>query len=100
MESTPLAVADSSSVSEDQLLAVEHRYPDRTGETAGVRFREGTRWWFWGGMREEERLLLQCYDSESGSRAPHSAFRLEGEGEEGWRGRARESIEVRALVFG
>ena len=48
-------------------------------------------------MDDDERILLQCYDSEKGKRVPHTAFvdpRTEGPG---WKG--RESIEVRALVF-
>lgn len=100
IESSPLAVADSSTVADSQILGVQHRYPSRTGETAAVRHSDITKWWFWSGMRDDERLLLQCYDSQSGTRAPHSAFKLPGEGEDGWKGKPRESIEVRALVFG
>lgn len=96
VESSPLAVADSSTVSDDLLVPVEHRYPHRTGETAAVKFSEDVKWWYWGGMDNEERLLLQCYDSEKGARVPHSASKLpDQEGKKG-----RESIEVRALVFG
>ena len=97
VESSPLAVADSTTVPSDALVGVEHRYPDRTGETAGVKFDEGMRWWFWEGMGDGERLLLQCFDSESGSRVPHTAFKVR-EDEGGLK--ERESIEVRALIFG
>ena len=100
MESSPLAVADSSTVEASQLVGVQHRYPTRTGETAAVRHSESTKWWYWSGMRNDERLFLQCYDSKTESRVPHSAFKLPGEGQEGWTGKPRESIEVRALVFG
>lgn len=96
--SSPLAMADSRSVTEKAMVAIEHRYPDRVGETAGVQHEDGHRWYYWSGMGDEERILLQCYDSERGRRVPHTAFvdpRTEGSE---WR--ARESIEVRALVFG
>lgn len=96
VESSPLGVADSSTVPEDGLVSVEHRYPDRTGATAGVKFNESTQWYYWSGMDDEERLFLQCFDSESRSRVPHSAFHLPDE--EGKK--LRESIEVRALIFG
>ena len=98
VESFPLAVADSSTVRDEDLVGVEHRYPDRTGETAGVKYSERQRWWYWSGMGNEERLFLQCFDSENlKGRVPHSAFEdpRSGKGAKG-----RESIEVRALVFG
>lgn len=97
----PLAVADSASVRDEDLVAVEHRYPDRTGETAGVKYNQDQRWWYWSGMRNEERLLLKCYDSDASvgrwGRVPHTAF-VDPRTPEGAVG--RESIEVRALVFG
>ncbi|MCJ1412235.1 hypothetical protein MMC19_006328 [Ptychographa xylographoides] len=98
VESYPLAVADASTVRDDDLVGIEHRYPDRTGETAGVKYNEGQKWWYWSGMGNDERLLLQCYDSfnEKG-RVPHTAFVDPRSGESA---RPRESIEVRALVFG
>ncbi|KAI4119391.1 MAG: hypothetical protein LQ345_000699 [Seirophora villosa] len=93
----PLAVADSRSVPPEAMVGIEHRYPDRTGETAAVRWTEGQEWWYWSGMKADERLLLQCFDSEDGgARVPHSAFVDPRSGE----GVGRESIEVRALVFG
>lgn len=96
--SFPLAVADSSSVSDDAVVGVQHRYPDRVGETAGVKQAEGQRWWYWSGMTGDERLFLQCFDSEgTGARTPHTAF-VDPRTKAEWPG--RESIEVRALVFG
>jgi hypothetical protein len=93
----PLAMADSRSVKDEDLVPVEHRYPHMTGETAGVRNAEGQQWYYWSGMSTDERILLQCFDSQgSKARVAHTAFvdprSAEGEG--------RESIEVRALVFG
>ena len=83
---------------EEDLVGIEHRYEERTGETAGVRFGEGMRWWYWSGMADQERLLLQCFDSwDLGARVPHTAFVDPRSGEAA---KARESIEVRALVFG
>jgi hypothetical protein len=93
----PLAYGDSRSLKEDALVGVEHRYPGRTGETAGVRFDAGQRWWYWSGMATDEVVLLQCADIGGvGARTPHTAFvDPRSAPEEG-----RESIEVRALVFG
>lgn len=94
---SPLAYADSRSVPDEDIVAVEHRYPHRTGETAGVKFTEQGKWFYWSGMRDDERVLLQCYDSKDGARTPHSAF-VDPRTREEWPG--RESIEVRTLVFG
>lgn len=103
VNSAPLAFASAASVDGADLVPIEHRYPDRTGETMGVKFNPGQQWFYWSGMTGDERLLLKCSDSrgvEQGDVAqwvPHTAF---------WDERTpegappRESIEVRALVFG
>jgi len=105
VQASPLAFASSSTLLDEDLIPVEHRYPDRTGETAGIRFNENQKWYYLSGMRNDERLFLECFDSESlkpdskvqGGRVPHTAFQ-DPRTPEGARG--RESIEVRALVFG
>jgi hypothetical protein len=97
----PLAVADSATVEDSDLIPVEHRYPDRTGETAAVRYNAGQKWYYWSGMKNEDRLFLKCFDSDETvgqwGRVPHTAF-ADPRTPEGAVG--RESIEVRALVFG
>lgn len=105
VQANPLGFASSSSLKDEDLIPIEHRYPDRTGETAGIRYNEGQKWHYLSGMRNDERLFLECFDSEAfkdgtkvqGGRVPHTAFYDERtpEGAVG-----RESIEVRALVFG
>jgi len=105
VQASPLAFASSSTLLDEDLIPVEHRYPDRTGETAGIRYNEGLKWYYLSGMKNDERLFLECFDSESlkpgtsvqGGRVPHTAF-IDPRTPEGAPG--RESIEVRALVFG
>lgn len=105
VQASPLAFASSSTLKDEDLIPVEHRYPDRTGETAGIRYNDSQKWHYISGMRNDERLFLECFDSESlkpgtivqGGRVPHTAFR-DPRTPEGAPG--RESIEVRALVFG
>ncbi|KAF2170041.1 hypothetical protein M409DRAFT_64422 [Zasmidium cellare ATCC 36951] len=94
---SPLAYADSRSVPDEDIVPVEHRYPHRTGETAGVKYTPKGNWYYWSGMKNDERIFLQCYDSKDGARTPHSAF-VDPRTKPEWPG--RESIEVRALVFG
>jgi len=102
---SPLGFASSASVEDKDLIPVEHRYPNRTGWTAAVVYNPNQKWHYFSGMRNDERLFLECFDSEAtkegtkvqGGRVPHSAFtdpRTPAEAP------GRESIEVRALVFG
>jgi hypothetical protein len=96
-----LAVADSQSVQDEDLVPIEHRYPHRNGQTAAVRHNPGQKWYYWSGMKNEDRLLLKCFDSDETvgqyGRVPHTAF-VDPRTPEGAVG--RESIEVRALIFG
>ncbi|TKX21865.1 hypothetical protein C1H76_5960 [Elsinoe australis] len=94
----PLGVAASDSVPDEAVVPVQHRYPDRVGETAGIQNVGEQEWWYWSGMGDGERILLQCFDSVSGKRTAHTAFEDPRTKGEGWKG--RESIEVRCLVFG
>jgi len=103
--SFPLGFASSASVEGSDLIPIEHRYPDRTGQTAGVQYNAGQDWHYLSGMQNDERLLLECFDSEAlkpnskvqGGRVPHTAF-TDPRTPAGAPG--RESIEVRTLVFG
>jgi len=96
-----LAVADSQTVRDGDLIPIEHRYPDRNGQTAAVAYSPEQKWYYWSGMTNEDRLLLKCFDSDEDfgqwGRVPHTAFTDPRTPE---RAVGRESIEVRALVFG
>ena len=103
--SNPLAFASSNTVRNEDVVPVEHRYPDRTGYTASILYNEEQRWNYLAGMKNNERILLECFDSEGekegsgvqGGRVPHTAFK-DPRTPVGAPG--RESIEVRTLVFG
>jgi hypothetical protein len=103
--SFPLGFASSVSVPNSDIIPVQHRYPHFTGQTAAVQYSSGQKWHYWSGMKNDERLLLECFDSEAlkegsnvqGGRVPHTAF-VDSRTPENAPG--RESIEVRALVFG
>jgi hypothetical protein len=103
VQSSPLAFASAASVEESDLVAIQHRYPDRNGETMGVQFNPAQKWFYWSGMTGSERLFLKCSDSKGlrdgdvAQWVPHTAF-TDVRTPVG--ARPRESIEVRALVFG
>lgn len=104
----PLAVSDSLSIPEDDLVPIPVIYPrgDRKGATLSVKHRDSHEWYYKHHLTPDEILVFKCFDNRAGAqsaeryknrakRVPHSAFEVPGtESEE-----ARESIEVRALVF-
>ncbi|TVY67471.1 Aspirochlorine biosynthesis protein N [Lachnellula suecica] len=95
----PLGVADANSVSDDDLVPVGLIYPDRAGETCSVKYQPSHRWHYLNEQTPAEVMLIKCFDSKTDGRArrvPHSAFVDEERESED----TRESIEVRALVFG
>ncbi|KAL5594079.1 hypothetical protein BROUX41_001126 [Berkeleyomyces rouxiae] len=106
VESFPLAFASSASVRDEDIVPVKHVYENGyTGETAAVKFHPDQKWWYLSGVTTDERILIECFDSEAlkegnevkGGRTPHSAFEHPDTAPTA---RPRESIEVRALVFG
>ena len=95
----PLAITDASTIAEDDLVATDLVYPDRTGEIYYVKFNPDHKWFYAPAMRNDEVLLIKCYDSINDGRArfvPHSAF-VDPSTPAG--APPRESIELRTLVF-
>lgn len=92
----PLAVADSRTIRNEDLVTIPLIYPNRSGETSAVRYNPEQQFYYKSGLTPEEVLLIKCFDSEDGLRVPHSAF-VDTSAEDVKEG--RESIEVRALVF-
>ena len=95
----PLALADAQSVTSADLVATDLVYPDRTGEIYYVKYSPQHRWYYAPRMRDEEVMLIKCYDSLEDGRArfvPHAAFEDPHTPADA---RPRESIELRTLVF-
>ncbi|PHH66677.1 hypothetical protein CDD81_6514 [Ophiocordyceps australis] len=104
VESSPLGFASTSSLHHDDVVPIEHRYQNGyRGETAAIKFNPKQKWYYLSGIMPTERILLECFDSESleptshiGGRAPHTAFNHPNTRPDA---EPRHSIEVRALVF-
>ena len=99
IQDSPLAVSDARSIAENDLVATDLIYPDRTGEIYYVKFNPQHRWFYAPAMRNDEVMLIKCYDSVEDGRArfvPHSAF-VDPTTPQG--ALPRESIELRTLVF-
>jgi hypothetical protein len=99
IQDAPLAVADAQSVDSGDLVATDVVYPNRTGEIYYVKFNPSHRWFYASAMRQDEVMLIKCFDSADDGRArfvPHSAF-VDPTTPPG--ALPRESIELRTLVF-
>ncbi|KAK4962444.1 hypothetical protein LTR10_000070 [Elasticomyces elasticus] len=107
----PLGVCDARSVPDEDLVEVFAKLPEKGTGTFenvskgngfglwNVKYNPSHKWYYASGMRPEEVLMIKCFDSKKDGRArrsPHGAFRMDGQDE---RAPARESIEVRCLVF-
>ncbi len=98
VERSPLALADASSVQQQDLIATDQIFPDRVGEIYNLAHAPSQRWYYAPRMTEDEVLLIKGWDSLEDGRArftPHSAFSLPEMRDDA---PPRESIEVRTLV--
>ena len=93
---TPLAVCDAQSLVEEDLIptteGVKH-------EVYLFRFNQNHRWFYFPAMRTDEALLIKCFDSIRDGRARFTAHTAFDDPSAPPDAPARESIEVRALVF-
>jgi len=97
----PLAMCNYASVNaEKDLVPVRLLYPDREGETFGVKYSPEHRWKYVRGLTTDEVVLIKCFDSvQDGSVAvftPHTGFQDPTTPKDA---PLRQSIELRALVF-
>ncbi|THZ20626.1 hypothetical protein D6C89_07093 [Aureobasidium pullulans] len=99
LEDCPIAVCDSRTLEESELLASDLVYPHYVGEKYDVKYSSQHNWYYLRGMMNDECLLIKNFDTAVDGRArfcAHCAF-VDPTTPVG--ARARESIEVRAMVF-
>lgn len=99
VEELPLACCDCRSMASGDLMIMELKYPDRTGEVYVMRYSPEHRWSYFPLMQPDQALLLKTYDSETDGRARfngHTAFEDPTTPENA---RPRQSIEVRTMAF-
>lgn len=99
VEELPLAMCDDTTSAPGDMLRMELKYRDRTGEIYVMRWSPNHRWYYFPQMAPDQALLLKTYDSEIDGRARfmgHTAFEdpLTQPGAP-----KRESIEVRTMAF-
>lgn len=99
VEELPLACCDASTQSPDDLLLMDLKYRERTGEIYVMRHAPSHRWVYFPRMEPSQALLLKTYDSMTDGRARfmfHSAFEDPTTLPDAPK---RESIEVRTMAF-
>lgn len=96
---SPLALCDAQTLSEENLVASDLRYPDRTGETYAVTYNPAQRWYYFPRMQRDEVVLIRCFDSARHGAARFSAHGAFDDPQTPADAPPRESIETRALVF-
>jgi hypothetical protein len=98
VQESPLAFQDARTVADGDVLATDLRYHERTGEIYSYTYNPGHRWYYYPQMQADEVLLLKCYDSDP-ARARFPAHTAIEDPTSPADAPARESIEVRTLVF-
>ena len=99
VEELPLAMCDATTASDEDMLLMQLKYRERTGEIYVMRYSPSHRWYYFPNMTPQQALLLKTYDSETDGRARfmgHSAFEDPTTPPNALR---RESIELRTMAF-
>ena len=99
VETHPLAICDARSISTEDFVVSERRYPNRIGQTYAITYNPGHRWYWLPRMRREEALVFKVYDSAKDGRARWSAHTAFDDPTTPPNARPRESIEIRTLAF-
>ena len=99
IQSNPLAICDARTLSADNLIASERRFPHRVGETYRISYDAGQRWFYFPNMRRDEALVFKVFESETDGRARFTAHTSFEDPNTPAGAPPRESIEMRAFAF-
>lgn len=95
----PLVLCDARTVPDSDLVSVERRGEDRTGELQVALHEPAQRWYYYPRMNRDEVLLFKTWDSALDGRTrftPHSSCKDPRAPTDA---APRESLETRCLVF-
>ncbi|CAE6736997.1 hypothetical protein R69619_02291 [Paraburkholderia nemoris] len=99
VQSSPLALCDSRSITLNDLVASDLVYPDKVGETYALVFNPRHRWYYFPHMSPDEFLLLKIYDSAGDGIARLTAHTAFDDPTSPADAPPRRSIELRTLLF-
>ena len=99
VETDPLGICDARTLSPDNLVISERRYPNRIGQTYAITYNPAQKWFWFPRMRREEALVFKVYDSSTDGRTRWTAHTAFDDPSTPANARPRESIEIRTLAF-
>jgi hypothetical protein len=99
VESSPLAICDARSVSTEDFVISERRYPNRVGQTYAITYNPNHKWFWFPRMRRDEAIVFKVFDSLKDGRARWTAHTAFDDPTSPPNARPRESIEIRTLAF-
>ena len=100
VKTDPIAICAWDSIGENDMIPAERNYGNRIGGILNLAYNPAQKWTYFPDMERDEIILLKCFDSELDGRArwtAHAAFE-DPNGPDPSQP-ARESIEVRTLIF-
>lgn len=100
VKTDPIAICAWDSIGENDMIPAERNYGNRIGGILNLSYNPAQKWTYFPDMERDEVILLKCYDSETDGRArwtAHAAFEDPNGPDPSLP--ARESIEVRTLIF-
>jgi hypothetical protein len=99
IETDPLAIAEAGTLSPDDLITAERRYPNRVGETYRIAHNPAHRWFYFPRMQRDEALVFKVFDTKDDGNARFTAHTSFVDPTSPPDARPRESIEMRTFAF-
>jgi hypothetical protein len=99
VETFPLAICDARSLSPENLIVAERRYPHRIGQTYAITYNPEHAWYWFPRMQRHEALVFKVFDSLTDGRARWTAHTAFQDPTSPSNAPPRESIEIRTLAF-
>jgi hypothetical protein len=100
VKTDPIAICAWDSIDDKNMIPSERVYNNRVGGILNLSYNPEQKWTYFPDMERDEVILLKCFDSELDGRArwtAHAAFEDPNGPDPSLP--ARESIEVRTLIF-
>ncbi len=99
VQSSPLAIADASTINQKDLIETDQIFPDRTGEIYHLAYGKKQKWYWVSEMKNNEALIFKGWDSNVSRKiirfTPHTSFNIP---HQNINKNPRESIEARVFI--
>ncbi|PPR12059.1 MAG: hypothetical protein CFH41_00092 [Alphaproteobacteria bacterium MarineAlpha11_Bin1] len=99
IDSDPLAICDARTLSEQDLIVSERRYPNRIGQTYQIAHNPDHKWYYFPYMKRDEAIIFKVFDSATDGRARFTAHSAFSDPTSPPNAAPRESIEMRTIAF-